>query len=133
MEREEITFPMTEEQAQSLLARAQQSDTTVTAEDLMACTSMEEVMALLGEPDRSKERPQGEPGQQPPEKPEGEPPAGDMTAKPEGDLSAGNPPDRSGDASNTVLSENDSYSNTFYMNDKVNAFSGVQDTPASEN
>ncbi len=133
MEREEITFPMTEEQAQSLLARAQQSDTTVTAEDLMACTSMEEVMALLGEPDRSKERPQGEPGQQPPEKPEGEPPTDDMTAKPEGDLSAGNPPDRSGDASNTVLSENDSYSNTFYMNDKVNAFSGVQDTPASEN
>ncbi len=125
------TISISEEAAGRLLEQAKRfnGELTVTAEDLTACTTFEEVNALLGIPVGRGDRPtppdaqqggfdpaQGETPPTPPEWAEGAPPEG------------GFGPNRSPSDSGT---EAETLQTTFTMTDKVNGFSGVRDVLAA--
>ncbi|MBQ6058823.1 MAG: carbohydrate-binding domain-containing protein [Clostridia bacterium] len=129
------TITVSEEAANSLLERAKRfnNETAASAEELMACTTLDEVMALLGMRDpggqKGKTRPtppdaqqggfdpaQGETPPAPPERAEGAPAEG------------GFDPNRSPSDSGT---DAETLQTTFTMTDKVNGFSGVRDVSAA--
>ena len=128
------TISISEEAAGRLLEQAKRfnGELTVTAEDLMACTTFKEALDLLGIPSPGGQR---EDRSIPPDPPQGgfdpaqggtppTPPEWAEGAPPEGGFGPNRSPSDSGTEAETLQT-------TFTMTDKVNGFSGVRDVLAA--